>query len=154
MQIKIDDLRGPQIAALLQEHMDHMRAVSPPASVHALDLNKLRSPNITFWTAWDGAALLGCGALKTLNPAHAEVKSMRTARTHLRKGVAAKVLTVVVDTAQQRGYERLSLETGSQPDFAPARALYEKFGFTVCGPFEGYELDPYSVYMTKLLRQT
>jgi putative acetyltransferase len=151
MQIKIDDLRGVQIAALLQEHMDHMSSISPPESMHALDLNALRSPNITFWTAWEGEHLLGCGALKQLNSTHAEVKSMRTARTALRKGVAASVLTVVVNTARQRGYERLSLETGSQPEFVPARALYAKFGFTDCGPFGDYELDPLSVYMTKLL---
>jgi putative acetyltransferase len=152
MQIKIDDLRGPEIAALLQEHIHHMSSISPPESMHALDLNALRSPNITFWTAWEGNRLLGCCALKQLSSAHAEVKSMRTARTDLRKGVADKVLLVVVQTAQQRGYERLSLETGSQPEFAPARALYEKFGFTRCGPFGDYELDPLSVYMTKLLR--
>lgn len=126
-----------------------MRAISPPESVHALDLDGLRRPEITFWTAWSGAALLGCGALKELSPDHGEVKSMRTARAHRRGGVARAMLAHIVAEARRRGYERLSLETGSMAEFAPARALYERFGFGYCGPFAGYVDDPNSVFMTR-----
>ncbi len=152
MNITIDDLRGPEIAALLQEHIDHMYTIGPPESVHALNLDELRQPNITFWTAWQGAQLMGCGALKQLSNVHAEVKSMRTAKSFLRQGVAGKILATVVDHAQSNGYEKVSLETGAQPEFAPARAMYEKFGFTYCDPFEGYIQDHNSVFMTKRLR--
>ncbi len=149
--IKIDDLQGPEIAALLEEHMAGMRASSPACSVHALDLDGLRQPEITFWSAWEGAALMGCGAMRELDATHGEVKSMRTAAAHLRKGVAAQILARIIAVAQERGYQRLSLETGSTPDFAAAHALYAGFGFTQCGPFAGYTLDPFSVYMTKVL---
>jgi putative acetyltransferase len=151
MMIKVDDLRGPEIAKLLQDHLEGMRALSPPDSVHALDLDALRRPEITFWTAWDNGVLLGCGAIKQLDAAHAEVKSMRTAAGHLRKGVAAHVLARIVEVAQQRGYRRLSLETGSMKGFAPAHALYAGFGFEFCGPFADYTEDPHSVFMTKEL---
>ena len=154
MLIKIDDLRGPEIAQLLQAHLDGMRAISPEASVHALDLDALRKPEITFWSIWeDGQAgqLCGCGAIKQLNAEHAELKSMRTATAHLRKGVAAQLLTHIITAARQRGLRRLSLETGSTQDFAPAHKLYEQFGFERCGPIEGYVADPFSVFMTKAL---
>ena len=151
MNIKIDDLNGPEIHALLQEHLHAMTLHSPPESIHALDLDKLRKPEITFWTAWEGADLLGCGAIKELDGAHAEIKSMRTATLHLRKGVAAKVLAHILDVASQRGYRRVSLETGSAEAFIPARTMYARFGFAECGPFEGYVEDPFSVFMTKEL---
>lgn len=153
MLIKIDNLRGPAIAALLEEHMRGMRAVSPPESVHALDLDALRQPEITFWSAWEGTDLLGCGALKQLGSEHGEVKSMRTTAGQLRLGVASKILQTIVDEAQQRGYRQLSLDTGSRAAFKPARALYAKFGFEFCKPFEGYAEDPNSVFMTKSLNQ-
>lgn len=149
MLIRVDDLAGPEIRALLEEHLADMRAISPPESVHALDLDGLRRPEITFWTAWSGNALLGCGALKELSPDHGEVKSMRTARAHRRGGVARAMLAHIVAEARRRGYERLSLETGSMAEFAPARALYERFGFGYCGPFAGYVDDPNSVFMTR-----
>lgn len=149
MLIRVDDLAGPEIRALLEEHLADMRAISPPESVHALDLDGLRRPEITFWTAWSGNALLGCGALKELSPDHGEVKSMRTARAHRRSGVARAMLAHIVAEARRRGYERLSLETGSMAEFAPARALYERFGFGYCGPFAGYVDDPNSVFMTR-----
>lgn len=129
MDILRDDLRSPEIAALLQEHLDHMHTLSPPESVHALDLDKLRAADITFWSARRGGALLGCGALKELAPGHGEVKSMRTVAGYLRTGVAARMLTHILDEARRRGYRRLSLETGSMDAFAPARTLYERFGF-------------------------
>jgi putative acetyltransferase len=151
MLITIDDLHGPEIAALLDEHMAGMRATSPACSVHALDLEALRKPNITFWSAWDGAALMGCGAVRELDATHGEIKSMRTSAAHLRKGVAAQILARIIEVAQERGYQRLSLETGSTPDFAPAHALYAGFGFARCGPFAGYAPDPFSVFMTKAL---
>lgn len=149
MLIRVDDLAGPEIRALLEEHLADMRAISPPESVHALDLDGLRRPEITFWTAWSGNALLGCGALKELSPDHGEVKSMRTARAHRRGGVARAMLAHIVAAARRRGYQRLSLETGSMAEFAPARALYERFGFGYCGPFAGYVDDPNSVFMTR-----
>lgn len=151
MNIKVDDLRGPEIHQLLREHLQSMALHSPPESIHALDIDALRQPEITFWTAWEGAQLLGCGALKELDAGHAEIKSMRTATSHLRKGVARKMLAHIVDEAQRRVYRRLSLETGSANAFAPARKLYESFGFSYCGPFATYVEDPYSVFMTRKL---
>jgi putative acetyltransferase len=149
MQIRIDDLSGPEIALLLAEHLECMAEVSPPDSRHALNLEGLRQPDVTFWSAWDGSALAGCGALKELDAAHGEIKSMRTAKAHLRKGVAAMLLQHILHEAQRRGYRRLSLETGSMPYFEPARALYRKFGFAPCAPFAAYREDPNSVFMTK-----
>jgi putative acetyltransferase len=151
MEIKLDDLSGPEIRALLEEHLNSMYSLSPPESVHALDLDALRKPEISLWTAWSGTQLLGCGALKELNARHGEIKSMRTAIAHRRKGVARVILTHLVEEAQKRRYARLSLETGSQSDFEPARRLYESFGFEYCPPFEGYVDDPNSVFMTKIL---
>jgi putative acetyltransferase len=119
--------------------------------VHALDLEQLRQPDITFWCAWEGAELLGCGALKELSPSHGEVKSMRTARAHLRKGVAGAILARIIEEARHRCYERLSLETGSMAAFQPAQRLYASFGFTPCGPFADYVEDPNSVFMTMAL---
>lgn len=148
MDIRIDDLSGPEIARLLQEHLDEMFLHSPPESVHALDLETLRRPEITFWTVWKDGALMGCGALKALDVSHGEIKSMRTARDHLRKGVAATLMRHILRVARERGYRRLSLETGSPDAFLPARAMYERFGFEECGPFADYVEDPYSVFMT------
>jgi putative acetyltransferase len=148
MDIRIDDLRGPEIARLLQEHLDEMFLHSPPESVHALDLEKLCRPEITFWTVWKDGALVGCGALKALDAMHGEVKSMRTAAGHQRKGVAATLTRHILRVARERGYRRLSLETGSPDAFLPARAMYERFGFEECGPFADYVEDPYSVFMT------
>lgn len=150
-QIRPDDLDGPEVAELLVEHLRDMYATSPPESVHALDLDQLRQPEITFWTLWDGAVLAGCGALKQLNATHGEIKSMRTAQDYRRRGVGAQMLQHIIDEARQRGYQRLSLETGSMEYFAPARELYRRFGFIECGPFADYVLDPYSVFMTKVI---
>lgn len=151
MYIKRDDLSGPEIRALLEEHLRSMYSISPPESVHALDLDGLRKPEISFWTVWSGNELLGCGALKELDTHHGEIKSMRTASAHRRKGVARAVLIYIISEARKRGYTRLSLETGSQPAFEPARRLYESFGFCDCGPFDGYVEDPNSVFMTRAL---
>ncbi len=151
MRIEVDDLSRPAIHALLNEHLQSMYSLSPPESVHALDLERLRKPEITFWSVWDGSTLLGVGALKQLDPTHGEVKSMRTVKAHLRKGVGRAVLTHIIDVARQRHYERLSLETGSMDAFKPAQELYESFGFVYCGPFGEYVEDPYSVFMTMRL---
>ncbi len=151
MDIRLDDLSGPEIAGLLQEHLRGMYRLSPPESVHALPLDALRGPGITMWSAWRGMELLGCGALKELDPGHGEVKSMRTVAAHLRKGVGSRILATIMDEARRRAYLRLSLETGSQPAFAPARALYTRFGFLPCGPFGAYAEDPNSFFMTRVL---
>lgn len=116
--------------------------------MHALNLDALRKPEITFWSVWEGADLVGCGALKELDAQHAEIKSMRTASAHLRKGVASQVLQHIITEAKRRNYRRLSLETGSGLPFEPARSLYAKFGFKNCGPFASYGDDPNSVFMT------
>lgn len=152
MQIEIDDLTRPEIHALLEEHLRSMRSLSPAESVHALDLEQLRAPAITFWSAWEGALLVGCGALKELTPKHGEVKSMRTPATLRRRGVAGAILAHIVGVARSRGYERLSLETGSMDAFAPARILYESAGFVRCGPFGDYTDDPNSIFMTMSLK--
>lgn len=151
MNIKIDDLTGSEIYELLQEHLQSMFRHSPPESVHALNIEALRKPEITFWTVWENGELLGCGALKELDPQHAEIKSMRTSSLHLRKGVAKNLLNHVVEEARRRGYRRLSLETGSMEAFEPARKLYAGFGFTYCEPFADYVEDPNSVFMTREL---
>ncbi len=151
MNIKIDDLAGPEIHALLQEHLHSMTLHSPPESIHALDLDKLRKPDITFWTSWENDELQGCGAMKELDPQHAEIKSMRTATPHLRKGVAREMLAHILAEAALRGYKRVSLETGSADAFIPARKLYAQFGFDDCGPFADYVEDPYSVFMTRMI---
>ena len=151
MEIKIDDLRGREIAELLTEHLRSLAEVSPPESRHALNLDELRKPDIQFWSVWIGNELVGCGALKELDTGHGEIKSMRTARAHLRKGVGSFILQEIVSEAKRRGYRRLSLETGSMPFFDPAHRLYRKFGFRPCPPFDGYVDDPNSVFMTKQL---
>jgi len=147
--LRQDDLRGPEIAELLKAHLASARKHSPPESVHALDLEALRAPEITFWTLWDGSDLLGCGALKGLDPLHGEIKSMHTAEACRRRGVGARILTHIIDEARRRRYRRLSLETGSPEAFAPARALYARSGFVICGPFANYREDPYGVFMTR-----
>ena len=152
MEIVRDDLSGPAIAEFLTQHLRDMRSVSPPGSVHALDLDALRRPDVTFWTVLDGSgAVAGCAALKELGPAHGEVKSMRVAPAHRGTGLAPRLLEHLLAEARRRGYRRLSLETGSMAFFAPARALYARHGFTVCGPFGSYREDPNSVFMTREL---
>ena len=149
MEIKVDDLTGPEINALLEEHLRSAALHSPPESVHALDVECLRKPDVTFWTVWENGELLGCGALKELSPQHAEIKSMRTVAQHLRRGVATTLLQHILEVARRRGYSRLSLETGSMEAFEPARKLYARFGFEYCEPFADYVEDPYSVFMTR-----
>jgi putative acetyltransferase len=151
MEIAVDDLTGPEIAAFLAEHIADMRSVSPPESKHALDLDALRARDITFWSVTDAGLIVGCGALKRLDATHAELKSMRTAPATKRRGIASLLLRYIIAEATVTGFTRLSLETGSAPFFEPARRLYGKFGFQFCEPFADYIPDPNSVFMEKIL---
>lgn len=151
VDIRVDDLQGDAIKDLLRLHLDAMHQHSPPESVHALDVEALRHPTITFWTAYAHGELLGCGALKRLSPDHGELKSMRTADAQLRKGVARALLRHIESAARAEGMGRLSLETGSTAPFAAALRLYACEGFVECGPFGDYGLDPFSIFMTKSL---
>ncbi|WP_067967193.1 GNAT family N-acetyltransferase [Nocardiopsis trehalosi] len=148
MDITVDDLSGPEIAAFLDEHLRDMRSITPPESKHALGLDGLRAPDVTFWTVRDGGAVVGCGALKRLDADHAELKSMRVGAARKRSGIASRLLEHIIAEAVRGGFSRLSLETGSDAFFLPARSLYAKFGFTPCAPFADYRPDPHSVYLT------
>jgi len=151
MKIVVDDLSGTEIAAFLAEHVRQMRELTPLENAYALDLDALRRPDITFWTAVDGTTLVGCAALKRLDPTHAELKSMRTATARKRSGVASRILELVLTEARERGYRRISLETGTAEFFLPARKLYEKYGFAYCDPFGDYQPSPHNTFMTRAL---
>jgi putative acetyltransferase len=148
MRIEIDDLTHPAVLALLNEHLTNMHELSPPEQVFALDVTKLRAPDITFWGVWEGETLLGFGALKELSPTQGEIKSMRTPQALRRQGAGRAVLAHIVAVAKQRGYTTLNLETGSHPAFHKAHTLYRSFGFVFCGPFGSYRENPSSVFMT------
>ena len=147
MRIEIDDLTRPAVHELLTEHLNNMYELSPPDQVFALDLSKLRSPDITFWTAWEDELLLGCGALKQLTPKHGEVKSMRTPARLRGRGAGRALLNQIIETAEQRRYDLLSLETGTHSAFGAAQKLYESAGFSFAGAFADYKVDPHSVFM-------
>lgn len=151
VRIERDDLSRKAVRALVAEHLQDMYATSPPESVHALGLDALVGPGMTLWSAWRGEELLGFAALKALDERHAEIKSMRTTRAARGSGVGARLLAHLLEQARAAGYARLSLETGAQDFFAPARGLYARHGFAVCGPFADYTHDPLSVYMTREL---
>ena len=152
MEIVVDDLSGPEIAKFLDEHIQEMRAVTPPESKHALDLDGLRVPDVTFWTVMQDRAIVGCGAVKVLDASsHGEIKSMRVAPSHRRSGVASMLLQHIISEARRMGLSRLFLETGSFEFFEPARRLYLKHGFEYCGPFANYKEDQNNVFMTKPL---
>jgi putative acetyltransferase len=148
MQIKIDDLKNPEVIGLLEEHHQDMLLHSPPESIHALDVTSLQADDVTFWSAWIDKDLAGCGALKHLTTSHAEIKSMRTSHKFRRKGVAAELLQFIIDYAESHDYSQISLETGSMKAFNPARKMYERFGFKYCGTFADYKEDVNSVFMT------
>lgn len=148
MRIVEDDLSGDAIRALLDEHIAGMLANSPAGSCHFLDIDGLKGPDVTFWSIWDGDALAGMGALRDHGDGMGEIKSMRTRRAHMRRGVAAAMLRHVIAQARARGMARLSLETGSSVAFAPAIALYRVHGFVDCPPFADYRPDPFSRFMT------
>lgn len=150
--VRADDPRSPAAAELVRRHYATSHAITPAAFAFVLDERELCGPDMRFFTAWDGVALAGMGAIKHLGGGHAEVKSMRTDPAHLRKGVAAAILRRLIDVARADGAERLSLETGTGDDFAPARALYRRFGFVDCPAFADYPADsPHNRYMTLVL---
>jgi putative acetyltransferase len=151
VHIDLDDPWRDDVRALLDEHLADMAATSPPESVHALDHGALAAPEVTFWTAREEGVLLGCGALKDLGPLGAEIKSMRTTVPARGRGVATALLVHLLSEAAQLGHRRVSLETGSHEYFAAAHRLYTRHGFTPCGPFGDYELDPNSMYLTRKL---
>ena len=148
MEIRVEDLRGPEIKELLEAHLDLMRTITPPESVHALDLDGLRVPEVTFWTLWIDGELLSCGALKQISPSHGEIKSMHTPALARGRGLGRRMVEHFLNAARLRSYTRLSLETGSFDAFIPARSLYADFGFQMTEPFGNYEFDPNSAYMT------
>lgn len=148
MRVQLDDPLAPDVRMLLDEHLADMYATSPPESVHALEPNALTGPDMRFYTVRDGQTLLGCGALKALSTEAGELKSMRTASQARGRGVASLLLNALVEQARETGWSRLSLETGVEDYFAPARRLYERHGFVTCGPFADYSDDPNSVYYT------
>ena len=152
MRIEIDDVSRPQVIALIEEHLRNMHELSPPEHVFAFDASKLRAPEITFWTAWQDEALLGCAALKELSPTQGEVKSMRTPASLRRHGAGRALLNHILQVARERGYQELFLETGCQPAFAPAQTLYRSVGFSACGPFGSYKENGNSVFMSLQLR--
>jgi len=150
-----DDLTGSEISDLLRLHLDEMHRWSPPSSVHAMPIERLRQPDVTFWSVWaqpgGGSRLAACGALKQLDSTHGEIKSMRAHPDFRGQGAGKAILRHLIAEAQRRGYRQLSLETGSPDEFVPAQRLYESHGFERCGPFGCYQFDPFSVYMTKVL---
>jgi len=141
----LDDAR---VQALLAHHLDAARAATAPGSAHALDLSGLKGPDMHFWSAWEGNQLVAVGALKQLSASHGEIKSMHTKQSHRRRGAGGAMLRHIIDRAREFGLARLSVETGSSPYFAPARALYQRHGFVECPPFGGYAPDPNSIFMT------
>jgi putative acetyltransferase len=148
---RVDDLSGAATRGLIARHLAGMHQHSPPESVHALDVDKLRQPGVTFWSAWMGEDLAGCGALKQLDAARGEIKSMRVADAFLGRGVGRAILEHILREARGCGMKGLWLETGSAPAFVPALRLYESAGFVRCGPFDGYVEDPFSIFMTRAI---
>jgi putative acetyltransferase len=153
MHIAEGGLDDPRVVALLHAHLTRARAETAPGSAHSLDLSGLRSPEVTFWSAWEGDALVGVGALRRLSADHGEIKSMHTAEAARGRGTGSAMLRHIMDVARARGMSRLSLETGSWPYFAPARALYARHGFVECAPFGEYREDPNSVFMSIVLAE-
>ena len=149
--IRPDDPARPEVRVLREAHLEDMVATSPPESRHALDVDGLRAADVSFYSLQLGGAVVGCGALRVIAPGHGELKSMRTVETHRGRGLAARMLVHLVEEARRRALRRLSLETGSQAFFAPARRLYARHGFEVCGPFGSYVEDPNSVFMTRTI---
>ena len=146
---RFDDLTGQSTRALIARHLADMRETSPPESCHAFEIDRLRGPDVTFWSVWVHEEIAGCGALKQLDAERGELKSMRVADGFLRRGVGRALLEHLVRAARARGMKSLWLETGSSAPFIPALRLYESAGFVRCGPFDGYTDDPFSVFMTR-----
>lgn len=151
MRIAHDDLRHPAVVALLERHVAEAVRNSPPGRAYVLDIDRLRDPALTVFAAWDGDALMGLGALRALGGDHGEIKSMRTAPAHARKGVARAMLAHLLGEARARGYARVSLETGASDAFAAARALYEGAGFVACPAFGDYRETEFNRYYSLAL---
>ncbi len=151
LRIELDDLSRSSVIALLAEHLRNMHELSPPDQVFAFDADKLKAPDVSFWTAWDGESLLGCAALRELSSIEGEIKSMRTPCARRRAGAGRALLNHVIEVARSRGYQVLYLETGRQPAFAPAQTLYGSAGFRRCGPFGAYRENGNSVFMSLAL---
>jgi putative acetyltransferase len=147
IEIRPDDLAGPEIAELIAVHAGTMLAASPPESCHFLPIDGLRDPAVTVWSLWEADALLGCGALKELGDGAGEIKSMHTREAQRGRGLGRRMLDHILAEARRRHYAALYLETGSMDAFLPARRLYEANGFRYCGPFGDYVADPHSVFM-------
>lgn len=148
---RLDDLSGEPTRALVARHLAGMHEHSPAESVHAFDIDKLRASDVTFWSAWLGNEIAGCGALKVLDTRRGELKSMRVADAFLGRGIGRAILEHLITEARSRGMASLWLETGSAPAFTPALRLYESAGFVRCGPFDGYTDDPFSIFMTRTI---
>lgn len=148
VELRRDDLSGEPTRRLIARHLSGMHANSPPESVHAFDVDRLRDPSVTFWSAWIDAEIAGCGALKRLGDRQGEIKSMRVADGFLGRGVGRAILEHIMAEARALGLESLWLETGSGSVFEPATKLYESAGFVPCGPFGNYIDDPFSRFMT------
>ncbi|MEQ8227901.1 MAG: GNAT family N-acetyltransferase [Rhodospirillales bacterium] len=153
MEFREDDLSGEDTIALVRAHLAHMAAVTPADSIYALDHSGLQAADVTFWSVWDGCTIIGCAALREIDPHHGEIKSMHTVAERRGTGIARRVLDFVIDEAQRRGYRRLSLETGHSAAFEAAQRLYAGAGFTPTGPFADYGPDPHSFFMTLELDQ-
>ncbi len=151
VDFRVDDLTGEATQALVKRHLVGMHENSPACSVHAFDLDKLRQPGVTFWSGWAGDEIAVMGALKRLDDGDGEIKSMRVADAFLGRGAGRAMLDHIVNEARRRGVKKLWLETGSADAFVPALKLYESAGFEVCGPFADYTLDPFSVFMSRVL---
>ena len=150
-EISIDDPRAPDVRRLLATHLAFARAPTPPEDAHALDVDGLLEPAVTFFSLRQDGALLAVGALKRLDSEHAEVKSMHTVETARGQGIGRRMIEYLIAVARESGYRRLSLETGSMVEFAPARSLYVSAGFEPCEPFGDYRASPNSTYMTLYL---
>lgn len=151
IEIAIDTLQDGKVEALLEAHLAQMHHYSPEGSIHALDKQKMREPNMTFWSARTSGQVMGCGALKQLDDTSAELKSMKTCKRYLRMGVAEALLNRILTACEQRGYKKVYLETGSHEAFKPAVGLYQKYGFIECEPFTDYQPDPFSRFFVKTL---
>ena len=151
VRIQSANLEAPEFIALIDTHAELMLSLSPPGSCHFLPMEGLKDPSVTVWEMRDGEDLVGCGGLKEISETHGEIKSMHTLSAKRGAGLGRKMLNHVMTEAKARGYERLSLETGSMDGFKPSRTLYQSSGFEICPPFGDYVEDPYSVFMTKLL---
>lgn len=151
VSIHVDDLSGEAVRRLIARHLEGMHASSPAESVHAFDIDRLRDPSVTFWSAWIDGEIAGCGALKRLGARDGEIKSMRVADAYLGRGVGRALLDHIMAEARAMGLATLWLETGSGAAFEPATRLYESAGFARCGPFAAYKPDPFSVFMTRAI---